>query len=126
MAASGGDMCVSMLRSLTCVHNSVGTHVFLPFFENVVGPAVQRIAAAVVTDGDSEYFEEDGAWDGFASNFMEFLESVLLHANTQVTEILVRHDVLSCIMRLLSVRLFGCLFFPYISICFQSLHLCNI
>lgn len=72
MGAAGGDMCVPLLRSLTCVFNSAGLPAFAPFFESIVHPAVQRIAAAVATDGESEYFDEDGIWHGFMSNLSNF------------------------------------------------------
>jgi hypothetical protein len=99
--SNGGDMSISMLRTFSCVFASVGPQVFAPFLESVVHPAVLRIAAAVVTDGESEY--QDGIWDGFASNFVQFLENILLYPSQHCTDILVRHDVLSCIMRLLAV-----------------------
>jgi len=105
MGAAGGDMCVPLLRSLTCVFNSAGLPAFAPFLESIVHPAVQRIAAAVATDGESEYFDEDGIWDGFMSNFIEFLENILLFPSAQITDVVIRHDVLSCVMRLLAVRL---------------------
>ncbi len=65
------------------------------------------MAAVVKSDGVSEYFEEDSLWDSFAVNFFEFLENVAIHPNPHCTDVFIRHDLLSCIMRLLTVR---CLF----------------
>ena len=104
IAAAGGDMSVPLLRSLTCVFNSAGLPAFAPFLESIVHPAVQRIAAAVATDGESEYFDEEGIWDDFMSNFIEFLENILLFPSAQITDVIIRHDVLSCVVRLLAVR----------------------
>ena len=101
--SNGGDMCVSMLRTFSCVFESVGPQVFSAYFENIVHPAVQRVAAAVATDGDSEYYEEDGIWCSYASNFVMLLESALLHPSQQCTDVVIRHDILSYIMRLLTV-----------------------
>ncbi len=67
------------------------------------GQQVHRISAAVVTDGESEYCDPDDMWDGFSANFIEFLENILLHPSPHCTDVLVRYDVLSCIMRLLKV-----------------------
>jgi hypothetical protein len=103
--SNGSDMSVSMLRTISCVFASVRPEVFAPFLENVVHPSVLRIAAAVVTDGESEY--QDGIWDGFATNFIQFLENILMHPSQHCTDVLVRHDVLSCMMRLLAVCYFS-------------------
>ncbi len=120
---NGGDMCVPMLRTLSCVFASVGPQIFGPFVEGIVHPAVcltplshasfiridlmrsqvHRISAAVVTDGESEYCDPSDMWDGFSANFIEFLENILLHPSPHCTDVLVRYDVLSCIMRLLKV-----------------------
>lgn len=97
-------MCVSMFRTFTSISNSVGSQVFSSCLEAIIYPSVQRLAAAVKTDGESEYFEEDTLWDSFSTNFVEFLENIALPPNPQCTDIFIRHDLLSCIMRLITVR----------------------
>jgi hypothetical protein len=101
--SNGGDMCVSMLKTFSCVFESVGPQGFSAYFENIVHPAVQRVAAAVATDSESEYYEEDGIWCDYASNFVMLLESALLHPSQQCTDVVIRHDILSYIMRLTTV-----------------------
>ena len=112
----GGDMCVSMFRTFTSISNSVGPQVFSSCLEAIIYPSVQRLAAAVKTDGESEYFEEDTLWDSFSTNFVEFLENVALLPNPQCTDIFIRHDLLSCIMRLITVRYRTLMFFLHVDL----------
>jgi len=60
LTTTGGDICVALLRTLNLVFTSLGPQVFPPFFESVVHPSVQRVMAAVATDGENEYYEQDG------------------------------------------------------------------
>jgi hypothetical protein len=102
LTCRGGDMCSPMLKTFTHLFNSLGPQAFPPFFEAIVQPAVHRVMSAVASDGENEYF--DGDWNSFMSNFVEFLEHVLQYPCPVTADVVLRHDVLSCVVRLLSVQ----------------------
>ncbi len=122
----GGDMSIFILRTISLVFASVGPRVSAPFLESVVHPAVLRIAAdggtwdSVDRVAFASHFLDSVplhvaahsvdrvTWESFqfASHFVELLRNILKYPSHHCMDVLVRHDVISCMKRLLTVRYF--------------------